>query len=316
MRKGGAEKIPGSSMPKFVDYYSVLGVPNKASPGEIRAAYHKLALKCHPDHNPGDKAAEGRFKAINEAYAGLSSPQKRGAYDRLWGKLRHGQDLVFPHGAVGLSAGFSDFFHALFGHLAGAGPAAGPAPGCSGGADLELHLSLAEALRGSRQVLSVCVKTACPGCAGAGLLRAGPCPQCGGAGQAVELESVEVILPEGLRDGDSLPLNGLNLAGPGRGGNRLKIRVSPHPDFKVAGDDLETELLAAETDGEVQVPALDGVLRLKLPRGWRKGARLRVPGRGLRRKDGTRGDLLVTLVTAADPAAAAGQGRKRAGLWG
>jgi curved DNA-binding protein len=306
-------------MPKFRDYYAVLAVSSSASFAEIRSAYHKLALKYHPDHNPGDSAAEGRFKEISEAYAGLSSPQKRHTYDRLWGKLRHGQELVFPHGAGGNPAGgFSDFFHSLFGRASGAGP--GVTPAWSGETDIELHLSLAEALNGSRQVLSVCLKSACPACAGAGLLRAGPCPQCGGAGQAVELEKVEVKLPEGLRDGDRLSLNGLSFAMPGRGGGHyLKIHVSPHPDFKVSGDDLETELRlapgAADPGGEVPVPAPDGFFKLRLPRGWRPGARLRVRGRGLRKKDGTRGDLLVLISAAGDTAANTGQNRKRGGLW-
>lgn len=308
-------------MPKFIDYYAALAVPSSASFGEIRSAYHKLAIKYHPDHNPGDSAAEGRFKDINEAYAGLSSPQKRRAYDRLWGRVRHGQELVFPHAAGGSrSGGFSDFFHSFFSHTGGTTPAAGVTPDRSGAAEPELHLSLGEALRGSRQVLSVCLTAVCPACAGAGLLRAGPCPQCRGAGQVVELEKVEVILPEGLRDGDRLSMRGLNLAVPGGGGGRyLKIYVSPHPDYKVSGDDLETELRvaagAAEAADEVQIAALDGTLRLKLPRGWRPGARLRVPGRGLRKKDGTRGDLVVRLSMGGDAAAITGQNRKRGGLW-
>lgn len=306
-------------MPKFVDYYAVLAVPGTASFAEIRAAYHKLALRYHPDHNPGDKAAESRFKEINEAYAGLSSPQNRRAYDRLWGKARHGQELVFQHGAGGLrSAGFSDFFRALFGCSFAAASGSGAAQAGGGAAGFELRLSLAEALLGSRRTLSVCLKSACPACAGAGPPRAAPCPQCGGAGQVVELEKLEVILPEGLRDGDRLPLNGLDFAVPGRDGKHyLNILVPPHPDFKVAGDDLETELrVTSGAGGEAQLPALDGAIRLKLPRGWRSGARLRVPGRGLRKKDGKRGDLFVTLLSAAAPAAMPGQNRKRAGLWG
>ncbi len=304
-------------MPKFVDYYALLDVPSSASFAEIRAAYHKLALKFHPDHNPGDRAAEGRFKEINEAYSGLSSPQKRHAYDRLWGKLRHGQDLFFPSGAA-RPASFSEFFHSLFGDLPGGATGAPATPSSGADTGLEVHLSLAEALTGSRQVLSLCLRSVCPACAGSGRLSAAPCRQCGGAGRVVELDKVEVILPVGLRDGDRLSLDGLDLAARGRGGSSLKVFVLPHPDFKIAGDDLLTGLRIAAAAGpgdEVLVPALDGALKVKLPGGWRPGARLRVPGRGLRRKNGTRGDLLVELFMGADAGAAAGQTRRRAGLW-
>jgi len=305
-------------MPKFIDYYAVLAVASSASLDEIKSAYHRLALKYHPDHNPGDTEAEGRFKDINEAYAGLSSMQKRRTYQQLWENLRHGQEVVFPHdGGASFSgaSAFSEFFHSLFGaENGGEGTSRTGTSAASSFADtyFVLRLSLAEALRGSREELSVCCGSVCPACGGSGLARYAPCPRCGGAGQLLEIKKAVISLPKGLRDGDCISVAAL--------AHNVKVLVSPHPDFKVTGDDLETELrLAAgeaEMGNEALVPALDGVLRLKLPRNWRHGTKLRVPGRGLRKKDGTRGDLCVVLAADEESRCIPRQNRKAGGRWG
>ncbi|MCM2268182.1 MAG: DnaJ domain-containing protein [Elusimicrobiales bacterium] len=318
-------------MPKFLDYYAILAVANSSNPDEIKSAYHKLAQKHHPDHNPGDPAAEEKFKDINEAYAVLSSASKRQTYDRLWTNLRQGHKFAAAPGARRNNT-FSDFFHALFGdgpagsHGAerGAGPAAaprGPAPSCSADLTFEVYLSLAEALNGGRHVLSVCCKVPCPECEGAGLVKEGPCLECEASGLVVEVKKVDIVLPQGLRDGDRLALNGLDCA-PAYGsgaGRSLRVHVAAHPEFRTAGDDLETRLwvgaLAAELGGEVMVPALDGPLKLKLPRNCRSGAVLRVPGRGLRNKAGRRGDLRVVVVIHGESSSLPPEGRPRSGRW-
>ncbi|MFA6434837.1 MAG: DnaJ C-terminal domain-containing protein [Elusimicrobiales bacterium] len=329
-------------MPKFVDYYSILGVPKTATAAEIKSAYRKLAMKHHPDRNSGNKEAESKFKDINEANEVLSDPKKRQTYDQLGKDWRQGQDFNPPPPGAGAGAqrpggfeysyqdaggqgfgqsgDFSEFFRSIFGGMGGAGGFPGGGEDdlenyIHGGgrhssqADMEseLHLSLADLLRGGQQALSFSYSSVCTVCGGRGRIRNRACPGCGGAGQKPESRHIRVNLPKGLRNGASIRLKGQGRRLPsGRTGDLyLKITVAPDPDFAVEGDDLETRAPIMPWDAvlgaEIAIPAPDGTVKIKLPPGSRSGRRLRIPGRGLPRKDGSRGDLYAVIAVDIPP---------------
>ncbi|MGK9451238.1 molecular chaperone DnaJ [Acidithiobacillus caldus] len=235
------------------DYYEVLEVSRTADDGEIKKSYRRLAMRYHPDRNPGDSQAEERFKEISEAYEVLSDPQKRQAYDRF------GHAGVQGGGGSGFGAGgfagggFGDIFGDLFEQAFGRG-FGGRDPGR--GADLryELELSLEEAARGKTVTISipsssVCescggsgakagsstvecrtcggrgqvrmvqgffsVTRPCPDCGGSGRIIREPCPQCNGHGRVRKTRSIEVKIPAGVDTGDRI-----RLAGEGEAGER------------------------------------------------------------------------------------------------
>ncbi|MBU2575442.1 MAG: J domain-containing protein [Elusimicrobia bacterium] len=332
-------------MAKFIDYYSVLGVAKAASGDEIKSAYRKLAMKHHPDRNPGNKAAENKFKEINEAYEALSDAKKRGTYDQLGRSYREGQEFTPPPGggadfrqAPGGQYsgrdfdpdGFSDFFRSIFGEMSGFGQRGGretgfgslnrggfPGRGDYGGdfygdeagagsspGDMEaaLDLPLEDIFRGGQKKLTFNYKSSCPQCRGAGRIRNRVCPACRGAGETMDTKETTINLPKGLRDGARLRLKGQGrkYSASGKTGDLyLKIRIMKHPDFRVNGDDLDTDTDVTPWDAvlgaEISIPALDGTVKVKLPPRSHNGRRLRIAGRGLPDKDGSRGDLYATI---------------------
>ncbi|MBI4802052.1 MAG: J domain-containing protein [Elusimicrobia bacterium] len=343
-------------MAKFIDYYSVLGVPKTASADEIKSAYRKLAMKYHPDRNPGNKAAENKFKEINEAYEALSDAKKRGTYDQLCRSYREGQEFTPPpaggpdfrrapgwFSAGGGPAfggqysgrgggqdfdpgGFSDFFRSIFGDRPGFGQGGGRPPqgadgfpgrenyggdfygeeagaGSSPG-DMEaaLDLPLEDIFRGGQKKLTFNYKSSCPQCRGAGRIRNRVCPACRGAGETLRIKETAINLPRGLRDGARLRLKGQGIkhGACGKIGDLyLKIHIIKHPDFRVNGDDLDTDIEVAPWDAalgaEISIPALDGTVKIKLPPCSHNGRRLRIAGRGLPGKAGSRGDLYAAI---------------------
>jgi molecular chaperone DnaJ len=237
------------------DYYEVLGVSRDASAQEIKSAYRKLALKYHPDKNPGDKEAEEKFKEASEAYACLSDPEKRAKYDRFG----H-QGNPFGEGFSGFDfegfAGFGDIFSDIFGEVFGGGARRRAAR--YRGADLridrtisfkeaafgtELDLEFSRPVRchtcegsgakpgSSPQVCRVCggsgaqrfsqgffaVSRTCPACEGEGKVIVDKCPDCGGTGKIASQARVTVKVPPGVDTGTRLKLQGEGEPGP-RGG--------------------------------------------------------------------------------------------------
>ena len=170
------------------DYYEVLGVSKTATEVELKASFRKLAMKWHPDKNPGDAQAEIAFKEINEAYQVLSDPQKRSAYDRFGHAAFQGGG---GPGGPGFDAGFGDFmsdiFDTFFGESRGARPG-GRAGGRERGSDMRynLEITLEEAYAGKAASITIPTSVTCEVCSGTGA-KAGSkprtCPTCGGAGR-------------------------------------------------------------------------------------------------------------------------------------
>lgn len=307
------------------DYYEVLGVKRDASDDDVKKAYRKLARKFHPDLNPGDKAAEGRFKELQEAYDVLSDAENRKLYDQYgenWRAVKAGAGVPPPpgqrptQGAAGGAGGF-DFGDFEFGSFGGRGSAGfdifeelfggarrGRTARRGRGQDVEaeLEVSLEDAHRGARRTLQMQVADICPTCNGSGVIGDKACDTCGGAGQVLKQKNIEVNIPAGMRDGSTVRLAGQG--GSGSNGSEpgdlyLHIRVRPHPVFTVKGDDLEVELPIAPWEAvlgaSVEAQTIDGKVELKVPPGAKSGQRLRLRGQGLNKRKGGRGDEYVRL---------------------
>jgi molecular chaperone DnaJ len=303
------------------DYYEILGVPRTAGEAELKKAFRQLALQHHPDRNPGDARAEERFKAINEAYAVLSDPDKRSQYDR-YGRV----DL--PPGGIDMS-GFSDLFEDLFEGFLGGGRGGGRRGRGRRGDDLryDLELTLEEAATGveprlqiprleaceacrgsgvetgsSRESCPTCkgrgqlryqqgfltVARTCPHCGGAGQINRHPCKECAGEGRVPRERMLKVRIPAGIEDGSQLRLTGEGEGGAGGGppGDLyVVVHLRPHEFFTRHGNELHCALpltfAQAALGAEVDVPVLGGLAKLKVPPGTQNGAPLRLRGKGM-----------------------------------
>ncbi|WP_411875947.1 DnaJ C-terminal domain-containing protein [Vulcanococcus limneticus] len=275
---------------KFKDYYEALGVGRDASEEEIKKAYRRLARKFHPDISK-EAGAEERFKEISEAYGTLSDPDKRQAYNEL-GRHQAGEDFRPPpgwdsrfwqgqsHGEVDLADLFEQMgFHASQRQARPDFPMRGQ--------DIEAvaQLSLEEVARGTEVSLERQVPQRLPD---------------GSLGRQNQI--VRIRVPKGVTEGERLriPARG----GPGSGGGPpgdvyLDIHLKPHRLFQAVGHDLYLQLPVtpweAALGGEIEVPTLDGRVRLTVQAGAQTGQKLRLAGKGLpRRKEGA-GDLYGVL---------------------
>lgn len=298
---------------KFKDYYATLGVKRDTSPGEVKQAYRRFARQYHPDLHPASKQMEmsKKFKEINEAYEVLSDPQKRAKYDQFGADWERGEDLTPPperpgsraagHGAEDFRGvgGFSDFFETLFGRAEGRA-AAHTARGLRD-IEAELPISLEDAICGGERRMSFEMPFSCPRCGGLGRVGKNICPACAGLGETTQNRDVTVRLPKDLRDGSRIRLKGQGSASASGlpGDLYLRVRLLPHPAFKMVGDDLETKIRIMPWDavlgGNARVPTPEGALSIRIPPGSHSGKRLRVPGRGLPKNDSERGDLYAVI---------------------
>lgn len=285
-------------MVKYKDYYETLGVSRNADEKEIKAAYRKLARQYHPDANPGDKTAEEKFKEVSEAYEVLKDPEKRRKYDTLGANWKNGADFTPPPGfggfafdfgnmeTFGRGSPFSDFFETLFGQHFGP-PTNDSAPTGFGrrttkgqDTEAEIELTIEEIAKGTTRNIHI----------------SGP--------TSTKPKTLQVKIPAGVREGSKVRVpgeGGLSMVSGGTNGDLfLKVKIKPHPQFQIEGENLVSELqispAQAVLGGEATVQTLDGNVRINIPALSQNGRLLRLRERGLPKlKQSTRGDQLVRL---------------------
>jgi DnaJ-class molecular chaperone len=272
------------------DPYQELGVSRGASADEIRKAFRKLAKAHHPDVNPGDKAAEDRFKRVSGAFDLLSDPEKRKKYDageidadgretaRAYSQGPFGQNS-YGQSPFGGQAGFrSASFEGLdlndiLGDVFGGGGGRSGGFGARGSdVRARLEIDLEEAIAGGKKRITF-----------------------------TDGRALDVAIPKGVADGQTLRLKGQGAPGrAGAGDALIEIGIRPHPVYKREGDQLVMDLPVSVPDavlgGKVQAETPDGPVTLNVPAGSNSGATLRLKGRGLSDPQGRRGDLLARLV--------------------
>lgn len=294
---------------EYKDYYKILGVKENASPDEIKKAYRKLAMKYHPDRNPGDKQAEEHFKEINEANEVLSDPEKRARYDQLsnsysswqqaggqpgtfqWEDLFSGassgggRNVHVEFGDLGdlfgNGGGFSEFFRTFFG--GGAASQANTAR-----TSTRTAASYSRQPRSYQQNVNISLYEAYHG-----------------ASRKMEVDGKvrEIKIPPGVKSGTKVRASG---AGPADASGRksdiyLVVQVSPDPRFERQGDDLHMEktidLFTALLGDEVKVETMSGDVMLKISPGTQPGQTFRLAGRGMPilKKKNKYGNLLVKI---------------------
>jgi len=328
-------------MANKADYYELLGVNRTVTAEELKKAYRQAALRYHPDRNPGDKAAEEKFKELSEAYQVLSDPEKRAPYDRYG-------HAAFEQGGAGFSNGF-DFsnFEDIFGDIFGDffGGTRGGRHGGQRGEDLSynLEISFEEAAFGTEKTISIPRMAVCetcngkgnkPGtspktcsaCRGSGQVRfqqgfftiARTCNQCGGQGSVVtdpctfcrgtgtvrKTSTLQVKIPAGVDSGARLKLRSEGDASPAGGSPGslyLLLHVREHPLFTRQGADVVCEIPIsfpqAALGAEIEVPTLEGKIKMKMPPGTQSGKSFRMRGKGIVTLRGSgRGDQLVRVI--------------------
>jgi molecular chaperone DnaJ len=318
------------------DPYEVLEVGRNATDAELKSAFRRLAARHHPDKNPGDNQAQARFSELNTAYQILSDPQKRAAYDRYGAAaFRPGGGAPVDFSDLGGIDGiFSDILGAFGIRTGDRGDLrkrikvtfeeaargcekevryerAEACSRCSGqGAEPGTPVSACAACNGRGRVryqqglFPLAVERPCSRCRGTGQLPSTPCRGCQGAGLSTKNHMVEITIPAGIEAGSSRVISGAgNRTRPDRpaGDLELIIDVAPHPFFKRIGDDVICSVpitfAQAALGGELEVPTLDGKVKLRVPPSTQPGTVLRVRGKGIpHRVRSGRGDQLVEIA--------------------
>ncbi len=315
------------------DYYAVLGVARAASPDEVKQAFRTLAMRWHPDRNPGDTQAEVRFREVAEAWDVVGDPEKRARYDRLGSLYTHDGRPPRPEDVNEM---FLDALGGLFGRKKAG----------DRGEDLRytLQLTLEEAAAGTERVVAIhrtlscrdcggsgdaaegraacepCsgsgrsatrrfLRNDCAHCAGKGYRPTARCGRCSGEGRRANEEQLRVKVPAGVATGQKLKLRGKGNDGPGLLGGvqgppgdlLVVVDVDEHALFRRRGNDLLCEVPIrfpeAALGAEITVPTLDGTTRIRVPPGTPSGKSFRLPGRGMPAPEGSvRGDLHARVV--------------------
>ena len=342
------------------DYYKILGVSKSATSDEIKKAFRKIARENHPDQNPGDKAAESRFKEASEANSVLGDADKRKEYDDARSLFGGGFRFNRPGqqgGAAGATnlddlfrnassntGGLGDIFGGLFNGAGATRRATQRGPRRGADVEGEATISFEQAAEGATISLRTisddpcgsCRGTGakagtlprvCPSCEGSGmqsthtggvfqmsepcieclgrgLLVEDPCPTCDGSGRAKSANTMQVRIPAGVLDGQRIRLKGKGAAGENGGASGdlyVLVHVTAHKLFGRAGNNLTLDVpvtfAEASLGAEIEIPTLDGRrVRLRIPSSTPNGRTMRVRGKGVRKADGSMGDLLVTLL--------------------
>lgn len=319
------------------DYYEILGLSRDATDEDIKKAFRRLAMKHHPDRNPGNKVSEEHFKEAREAYEVLADSQKRAMYDQYG----HAGLGGFASGGGGMGGmDFGDIFGDIFGNIFGGGRG-----GPQRGADLRynLEITLAEAVFGHTVEINVPTHVACPECLGSGARKGAkpvtcsdcdgygqirmqqgffsvqqtcptcrgqgkvikdPCSVCRGQGSRKQTKKLSVKIPPGVDTGDRIRLNNEGEMGdPGGapGDLYVQINVRPHEIFARDGIHLQCEMpisfVTAALGGELDVPTLNGRVKLKIPHETQSGKVFRLKGMGVPPvRGGATGDMLCKVV--------------------
>jgi molecular chaperone DnaJ len=317
------------------DYYDILGVSKSASEAEIKKAYRQMAIKYHPDKNPGDTTAEEKFKEAADAYGVLSDPQKRAQYDQFG---HAGPQGGFGGGHMNMDDIFSNFGD-IFGGAFGGGFGGGGGQRRAKGSNLRIKvkLNLEEVANGCTKKIKVfklvnssdVTFDTCTTCKGQGQVRrvtntilgqmatTSTCPSCHGVGKSVkskpkdadengqkrEEELIEINIPAGVGEGMTLNVAGKGNAGPFGGipGDLLvQIEEEEHAELKRDGVNLYYDLYVNFADAAlgstVEIPLVKGKAQIKVDPGTQSGKILRLKGKGLKEVNGYgQGDLLVNI---------------------
>lgn len=317
------------------DYYAILGVTPESNADDLKKAYRKLALQYHPDRNPGNAEAEAKFKELSEAYAVLSDPEKRARYDRFGTADEQGFSADFGNMQDIFGEFFGEFFggarqgasrrargrdllyrleiefeEAAFGTsreieitreedcdvCSGSGlkPGTKPAtcPTCGGAGQIRMT-------QGFFQIARTCTH-----CGGAGRIIKDPCEGCRGRGRVGRNKRLKVDIPAGVEEGTRLRLREEGEAGlhGGHAGDLfVALEVKPHAIFSREGPELFCEVpisfVQAALGDEIEVPSLEGSLKLRIPEGTQTGHPFTFRNQGVQRLGSkSRGDLHVRVV--------------------
>ncbi len=272
----------------YIDYYKILGLDNKATSGDIKKAYRKLARKYHPDLNPNDADAHKNFQQINEANEVLSDPEKRKKYDKYGKDWKHAEQFENAkqyqkqssdvggqrYSGAQFEGGFSEFFESMFGGSASTGRGRQVK---FRGEDYhaQLQLNLTDALKTHKQTLTV------------------------------NGRNIRITIPAGIENGQTIKIaghGGMGINGGPNGDLYITFTIANHPGIKRLGNDLYTQvgidLYTAVLGSDITIETLSGKVKLKVKPETQNGSKIKLKGKGfpVYKKDGQFGDLYITYT--------------------
>ena len=272
----------------FIDYYKILGVDNKATSGDIKKAYRKLARKYHPDLNPNDPDSKRNFQKINEANEVLSDPEKRNKYDKYGKDWQHAEQFENAkqsqqessdhsgqsYSGAQFEGGFSDFFESMFGGTPNAGRSR-QIKFRGEDYNAQLQINLTDAIKPQKQILTV------------------------------NKEKIRFTVPAGIENGQTIKIPGRG--GPGINGGPngdlyITFSITNNSGFKRLGNDLyahaDINLYTAVLGGDITIDTLSGKVKLKVKPETQNGSRIKLKGKGfpVYKNDGQYGDLYITYT--------------------